>query len=1039
MKPAGNFATGGVAPANLLKQEILEHQNRLQELHASNSWRITAPLRWLRQRFKTWFGSAENANIATVEASRDYTSWLAEYDDSQALLGFDLQAQMHGYATWPLFSITLTCSTEGLASLEAAIRSVQNQTYPNWELYIVICGSADLGVQTLVESYCHTDARINMISNDYAAQIGNQPADLADACNRAIHMICAKDGLSNTWILKIDATDLVATNALNMAANAINSNNLCQIIYADEDVIDANGHRSSPNFKCDWNLDLHLSRNLIGRFGIYKAELVHAVGGFRCGMLGEIDFDLSLRCIAAIQVAQICHISNVLFHAPASCDTMLASDEGVVALKHYFERVKVDAKAINIGHGYRIQYALPKVLPLVSLIIPTRNGLDLIRQCIKSIQEKTNYQAYEIIVVDNGSDEPAVLDYFKSLLTFPNIQVLRVDAPFNYSALNNFAAKHAKGELICLLNNDVEVISPDWLSEMVGHALRPDVGAVGARLWFPDNSLQHGGVILGLWGLAGHAHLGLKRGQLGYHGRAALAQNYSAVTAACLVIRRSIFDTLGGLNESDLPVAFNDIDFCLRVKAAGYRNVWTPFAELYHHESATRGMEDTPEKQLRFSKEAQFMHQRWGSALLTDPAYNANLTLAGDDFGLAWPPRFASKTPPSYPHNHCQALYLRLQSLRNDTFRIAYFAENTHSSTYRYRAANMTEVLNAPPAAGSLATSAACFFANDLQHAVKIAETADLLVISRARYDAGLAGLVTLFKTQGKRVLFDIDDLVFDVNDVNLVIASQGQVANDEVLNYWFSVVGRMSSALRLCDEAITTNSFLAAKIDAYLNKPVHVVPNFINEAQWQTTLPLYQAKLASGFSQGDRIKLGYFSGSASHNHDLALLASAIEQLMLDDVRVDLVLVGHVDVVAAFGERFGGYLQGHLANRVFVHDFTDYLRLQKLIADVDFNLVPLQINDFTHCKSELKYFDAAAVGTVTIASPTFAYATAIKHGVNGYLAANHDWGAALRQAIEERHLYANIAQAAHQDVQQRFVWWQQRAVILDALGLNTKA
>jgi len=216
---------------------------------------------------------------------------------------------------------------------------------------------------------------------------------------------------------------------------------------------------------------------------------------------------------------------------------------------------------------------------------------------------------------------------------------MRDDRPFNYSALNNAAAKLARGDVLGLLNNDLEVISPDWLLEMVSHAVRPNIGAVGAKLWYPNDTLQHGGVILGLGGVAGHAHHNILRGMFGYFGRAKVVQNFSAVTAACLLVRKSIYEEVGGLNEPNLQVAFNDVDFCLRVREAGYRNIWTPYAELYHHESATRGFEDTPEKQARFAKEVKYMRQRWGDLLLNDPAYSPNLTLDHGDFSLAWPPR----------------------------------------------------------------------------------------------------------------------------------------------------------------------------------------------------------------------------------------------------------------------------------------------------------------------------------------------------------------------------------------------------------------
>jgi GT2 family glycosyltransferase len=272
------------------------------------------------------------------------------------------------------------------------------------------------------------------------------------------------------------------------------------------------------------------------------------------------------------------------------------------------------------------------------LLIPTRDRADLLEQCIDSILEKTTYPNYEIVVIDNGSIEPETLEYFDKATKDRRVRVVRYDRPFNYSAINNFGASHARGEVIGLLNNDVQVIDGDWLREMVSHAWRPEIGVVGAMLYYPNDTIQHAGVILGIGGVAGHSHVGLPRGCPGDKHRAALAQSMSAVTAACAVLRAEVFREVGGLDES-LQVAFNDVDLCLRVRERGYRNLWTPFAELYHHESASRGYEDTPEKLVRFRREENLMQERWGRALLREPAYNPNLSVTAAPFSLAYPPR----------------------------------------------------------------------------------------------------------------------------------------------------------------------------------------------------------------------------------------------------------------------------------------------------------------------------------------------------------------------------------------------------------------
>ncbi len=270
-------------------------------------------------------------------------------------------------------------------------------------------------------------------------------------------------------------------------------------------------------------------------------------------------------------------------------------------------------------------------------MIPTRDRADLLGPCIDSILKRSSYPNFEIIIIDNGSVEPATTQLFTRLPT-DRVRVVWDDSPFNFSALNNHGARVAKGEILCLMNNDIEVLTPDWLEEMVSFAHRDEIGCVGARLWYPSGFLQHAGVITGVGGVAGHAHLNLLRGDRGYFNRAVLHQSFSVVTAACLLVRQAVFEQVGGLDES-LAVAYNDVDFCLRVREAGYRNVWTPYAEMVHYESATRGYETTPAKRARLEQEMTLLRQRWGEQLFNDPAYSPNLNLKKPDFAYAFPPR----------------------------------------------------------------------------------------------------------------------------------------------------------------------------------------------------------------------------------------------------------------------------------------------------------------------------------------------------------------------------------------------------------------
>ena len=487
---------------------------------------------------------------------------------------------------------------------------------------------------SILEQYANEDSRIKVVFRE-------QNGHISAASNSALELV------SGEWIALLDHDDMLAENALFWVVETINQCPDVRLIYSDEDKIDEVGVRSAPYFKPDWNLDLFYSHNLITHLGVYRADLIKEIKGFRLGFEGAQDYDLALRCVERIKPGQIRHIPRVLYHwrmhtnstaqtASAKPYAMLAGEK---ALNEHLKNQGINARAELIGHGFRLHHPIPKKPPLVSLIIPTRNGFKLVQQCVNSILEKTTYSNYEIIIVDNGSDDPDTIQYLNSIKANPKITVICDNRPFNYSALNNNAVKSAKGELIGLINDDIEVISPDWLTELVSHALRPDVGAVGACLWYPDDTLQHGGVVLGIAGWAGHAHKGFPKGSHGYVGRMSLISEFSAVTGACLLTRKKLYEQLGGLNEIDLQIACNDVDYCLRLKEAGYRIIWTPYAELYHHESATRGFEDSPEKKSRFANELQFMKDRWGELLNDDPAYNPNLTLETQDFNLAWPPR----------------------------------------------------------------------------------------------------------------------------------------------------------------------------------------------------------------------------------------------------------------------------------------------------------------------------------------------------------------------------------------------------------------
>lgn len=534
----------------------------------------------------------------------------------------------------PCISFILPTYNSNISWLDEAIESLKSQPYENWELCIADDASNKPEIRNFLIKQQESDKRIKTIfrtENGHISEASNSAASLA----------------TGDWIALFDHDDLLHPFALYWVLQAINQHPDAQLIYSDEDKIDEQGNRYSPYFKPDWNYDLFLSQNCFSHLGLIRRSLFEKIGGFRKGYEGSQDHDLILRAIEHVKPEQIIHIPKILYHwrahqestAKTADSKPYAAIAGEKAIADHFSRQGINAQVNFEGYGYRAKYALPASPPLVSLIIPTRNGVQLLRQCIDSIINKTIYNNYEFVIVDNGSDEIETIEYIQSLKELPNFTVLHDDRPFNYSQLNNLAVKHAKGDIIGLINNDIEVISPEWLAEMVSHVLRPNVGAVGAKLLFPDGRVQHGGILLGVGGVANHAHLFINEKDHGYFARASIIQQFSAVTAACLLIKKSIYDEAGGLDEKNLAVAFNDVDFCIRVAKLGYRNIWSPYALLYHHESATRGQDLTPEKRARFLQEIEYMKSTWKRELDNDPFYNINLNFNFPDFSLSQTPR----------------------------------------------------------------------------------------------------------------------------------------------------------------------------------------------------------------------------------------------------------------------------------------------------------------------------------------------------------------------------------------------------------------
>jgi glycosyltransferase involved in cell wall biosynthesis len=564
----------------------------------------------------------------------DYARWIRCYDHLQREDVKRLREQIAQFHYSPLISVLLPVYNSNLKWLRRAILSVQKQLYPRWELCIVDDASTDRKIWPFLQRCARQDRRIKLMRR-------MENGHISAASNDALRLA------TGDFVALLDHDDELAPTALYFVALALNKNRDLQLLYSDEDKLEEHNRRSEPYFKSDWNPELFLAQNFVSHLSVYRTDLIHRIGGFRIGFEGSQDYDLALRCIEQIRPEEIEHLPWVLYHwragdqSTASNPTAkpYAQEAARRAVQEHLKRTGV-AGTVVPSHGVYLQtkYALPNERPTVSIIIPTRDQASSLKKCVHSIFEKTDYPAYELIVLDNESYDSEALEFLAELKKRDGVRVERIDDAFNYSRLNNHGVELSRGSFVALLNNDVEVLHADWLTEMVSRAMQPKVAMVGARLWYPNGTIQHGGVILGAGGIAGHAHVGLRRGEPGYFARAHLAQDVSAVTTACALVKREVYLQVRGFNEN-LAVTFNDVDLCLRLREAGYRILWTPYAELIHHESASRGFDNSAPKQVRFLAEVDYMQSKWGHILQRDPFYNPNLSLDENLFTLAFPPR----------------------------------------------------------------------------------------------------------------------------------------------------------------------------------------------------------------------------------------------------------------------------------------------------------------------------------------------------------------------------------------------------------------
>ena len=558
-------------------------------------------------------------------AEGGYEAWLARHKVDKRTL----RRQKHAaFAQKPLISIVIPLYCTPLPYLKELLESVRRQTYENWQLCLAD-GSPDDKAKEFIEKHYGREKRIVYRKLE-------ENGGISVNTNEAVALAAGE------YLMLCDHDDTLEPDALYEIVKAINDTG-ADVVYTDEDKVSMDGrHYFDPNFKPDFNLFRLRENNYICHIFVVKKSLTDETGLLRSEFDGAQDFDFILRCCEKAQ--KITHIPKVLYHWRCHMDSTAADpsskayayEAGRKAVREHYQRLGIDAKVeMTERPGWYRSHVKVQGNPLISVIIPNKDHTDDLELCLFSMTRKSTYRNYEILIVENNSEKEETFEYYRKLPDrYPKARVLTWEKEFNYSAINNFAAKEAKGEYLLFLNNDVEILTPDWMEEMLQNCQQENVAAVGAKLYYPDDTIQHAGVVLGLGGIAGHIMCRASKEDPGYFGLMISVQEISAVTAACMMVKKSDFDAVGGLDET-FQVAFNDIDLCMKFRAAGKKIIFTPYAELYHYESKSRGLEDTPEKQFRFDKEVKRFQEKWAQQLeMGDPYYSPNLSVTEGDCSL---------------------------------------------------------------------------------------------------------------------------------------------------------------------------------------------------------------------------------------------------------------------------------------------------------------------------------------------------------------------------------------------------------------------
>ncbi len=770
----------------------------------------------------------------------------------------------------------------------------------------------------------------------------------------------AVERTNSTWIAFIDAGDQLAADASFRVALAIQQHPEWQVIYTDEDTYDLNGEHKTPHFKPDFNLDYLHSMPYVGGLLLIKKTLFDELGGFSDAAAGVEEYDFLLRTWEKVGDAGIGHVAEVLYHRrqgapgrmPINMDQTMQGNAS--ALSRHFERQAIKAEILKgpFAPTMRVRYELTST-PLVSIIIPTRNQLPMLRRCLESIIEKTRYTQYEILVVDNDSDDAETCQYLSLIednkAAFGDrIHIVRHPGVFNFSAMNNRAVELARGELILLLNNDTASLHDEWLDELVSHALRPNVGIVGAKLLFPDGKVQHAGVILGLRGPAEHVFLQVAANFPGYLGRAQLTQNLSAVTGACLMIRKSLYQQVGGLDETDFKVSYNDIDLCLKVRASGHRIVFTPWALLLHEGSASQksGVEVSANeaKQARFRDEKRAFYQKWRSKIAFDPAYNRHMSLAGAGYDLetlpmlSWDPDWKPRPRIlAYPYDHFGCGEYRILA----PMRALQTAGRVQGGQ-TMRALLPAEIERMAP---------------------------DSIILQKPVEDPHFQWLEEQDAVRSIFRVFELDDLL---TNLPIKSAHRGHIHKD--------IAKRMRNGFQFCHRLVVSTEPLAHEYKGLMDDIV-VQPNYIERAKW--------GHLRSRKNRGRLPRVGW-AGGIGHTGDLEMVADVVRDLADE---VEWVFFGMCPPA----------LMPH------IHEFHPGVALQDYPAklaslDLDLAIAPLEDNAFNESKSNLRLLEYGVLGYPVVCSNVTAY----QNNIPAWRVSNkyRDWIRTIRELISDRQSLA---------------------------------